>query len=187
MLFKKIVFPLLFILLCFISSCNKEEDRFRTQINGEEIEIQLEQISDSLFRLKLKINDSLNSTWPLKYPVYKFDYGDVTGNGIDAIAIGVIKPTRFDQKLDKRLFLFKITDDYYIRPLWLGSRVGQPLEDFRIIREHNPALIRTIERELGGTYLVAEYKWRGFGLEFTHYLQRELSIKEAQKLLQNKQ
>lgn len=185
MYFKKIVYLSFFIFLYLLFSCNKEENRFRAQINNRDVEVQLEQFSDSLFKLKLLVNDSLNSTWPLKYPVYKFDYGDITGNGT-AIAVGVIKPTRFDPKPDKRLFLFKITDDYYIRPLWMGARVGQPLEDFRIINNHKPALIRTIEREQDGTYLVAEYKWRGFGLEFMHYIQREISMKEAQKLLQNK-
>lgn len=185
MYFKKIAYFSFFIFLYFLFSCNKEEDRFKTQINNQDVEVQLEQVSDSLYKLKLWINDSLNSTWPLKYPVYRFDHGDITGNGT-AIAVGVIKSTRFDPKPDKRLFLFKITDNYYIRPLWLGSRVGQPLEDFRIMNRQKPALIRTIEKEKNGTFLVAEYKWRGFGLEFIHYIQRESTIEEAQKLLQNK-
>lgn len=60
------------------------------------------------------------------------------------IIVGVIKPTRFDPKPDKRLFIYRIADEAYIRPLWLGSRVAQPLEDFRIIREETPTRIRTL-------------------------------------------
>ena len=76
--------------------------------------------------------------------------------------------------------LFKITEDFYIRPLWLGSRVGQPLVDFGIVPGEEGNLIRTIEREQSGKYLLAEYRWRGFGLEFIRYIEREISLKSAQ-------
>ena len=92
------------------------------------------------------------------------------------IIVGVIKPTRFDPKPDKRLFIYRIADEAYIRPLWLGSRVAQPLEDFRVIREHTPVLIRTVERERSGKFLIAEYAWRGFCLDFKEYLKRKHSI-----------
>lgn len=173
----------LFLIIIFIFlSCNKDKNSFSLQSGDKELKIVLEKNSDTLSLLKLYVNDSLNSTWPLKYPVYQFDYGDVTGNGT-AIAVGVIKSTRFDPKVDKRLFLFKITDDFYIRPLWLGSRVGQPLEDFKLINSHTPGLIRTIEKEQDGTFLVAEYKWHGFGLKFINYIRREITLKEAQSIL----
>ncbi|NDV95639.1 nuclear receptor-binding factor 2 [Dysgonomonas sp. 521] len=145
--------------------------------------INLHTYSDTLSAIELRIDDSLHSSWPLRYPVYQFDHGNITGDKT-VIAVGVIKPTRFDPKPDKRLFLFKITDDNYIRPLWLGSRVAQPLEDFKVINSLEPALIRTIEREQDGTFLVAKYKWRGFGLEFIDYIRRGISLEEAQKLLQ---
>jgi len=173
----------LIILLCFLS-CNKDENTFSLKSGDKDLKVVLEKSSDTLSYLRLYVNDSLNSTWPLKYPVFQFDHGDVTGNET-AIAVGVIKPTRFDPKTDKRLFLFKITDDFYIRPLWLGSRVGQPLEDFKIINTHTPALIRTIEKEKDGTFLVSEYKWHGFGLEFIDYIRRQIPLKEAQEVLQH--
>lgn len=85
---------------------------------------------------------------------------------------------------DKRLFIYRIADEAYIRPLWLGSRVAQPLEDFRVIREHTSVLIRTMERERSGKYLIAEYAWRGFGLDFKGYLKRETEEKEAKRILE---
>ena len=33
------------------------------------------------------------------------------------------------------------------------------MEDFRVIREHTPVLIRTVERERSGKFLIAEYAW----------------------------
>ena len=121
----------------------------------------------------------------MPYPVYQFDYGDITGNGVPEIIVGVIKPTRFDPKPDKRLFIYRIADEAYIRPLWLGSRVAQPLEDFRIIREETPTRIRTLEREHSGNFLVAEYIWRGFGLDFKRYLKREVKKQEAIHILKH--
>ena len=178
--------PLRYFILLFICcsvSCQNKQDYFSFDREGHTIKVVLEQQSDSLFYLKLSVNNSLNSTWPLEYPVYQFDYGDVTGDANPEIAVGVIKPTRYDPKPDKRLFLFRITDDYYIRPLWLGSRVSQPLEDFCMLKENKPSLIRTIEREQNGTYLVAEYKWKGFGLEHVRYIDRNIDKQQALKLL----
>jgi hypothetical protein len=162
-------------------SCRQNQESFAFEIENEKIEVRLVQYSDSLYSLQLYAADSLRSEWALKYPIYRFDYGDVNGDGIPEVAVGPVKTTRFDPKPDKRLFLFKITEDLYIRPLWLGSRVGQPLEDFRL--RGNPAIVRTIEREQNGTYLVAEYRYKGFGLEFEKYIKKEIGLKEAQRLL----
>ena len=173
-----------FLLLLFVS-CGEKNKPIETEINGEKVKITLEQKSDTTFALNLTIGNSLISSWALNYPVYRFDFGDITDDGIPEIAVGVIKSTRFDPKLAKRLFLFRITEDFYIRPLWLGSRVGQPLVDFRIVSCKEGNLIRTIEREQSGKYLLAEYRWRGFGLEFKRYVEREISLDNAQKQLKN--
>lgn len=168
-------------------SCQNKSGCLTYKDNDTQIKVTLERQTDSLFLLNLWVNDSLNSTWPLEYPVFRFDYGDVTGNSVPDIAVGVIKPTRYDPKPDKRLFLFKITEDYYIRPLWLGSRVSQPLEDFRVSENNNkqPAYIKTIEKESDGTFLIAEYKWRGFGLEHIRYIERNITWQQAQNSLKN--
>lgn len=166
-----------------LCSCEKDKKKFHAKIEDKDITILLEQYSDSLYALNLFVDDSLNSTWELKYPVYQIDFGDVNNDGIPNILVGTIKPTRFDPKPDKRLFIFKITKDYYIRPLWLGSRVSQPLVDFKLKEQKPISKIRTLEKEPDGTYLVAEYCWRGFGLQFTEYLKRNISLNEAQKEL----
>lgn len=174
---------LLSLSLILTPACRKNTNRFELRINQKEGEVSMQKVSDSLYILQLAIDQQTSSTWELPYPVYQFDYGDVTGDGIPEIAVGVIKPTRFDPKPEKRLFLYRIADGAYIRPLWLGSRVAQPLEDFRIIRDSIPAKIRTMERERSGHFLVAEYRWRGFGLDFKQYIQREIPKQEALQIL----
>lgn len=174
---------LVLIFFCFLSACQQEEKIFKTQIKNKNISVALVQHSDSLSVLKLFVNDSLNSTWELRYPVYQINFGDVNNDSIPEIIVGTIKATRYDPKIDKRLFIFKITDDYYIRPMWMGSRVSQPLVDFSLKEQYPISKIRTIEKEEDETFLVAEYRWRGFGLEFIEYIHRHISIDEAKQEL----
>lgn len=125
--------------------------------------------------------ENIISEWKLNYPVYHFECADINGDGSDDILVGVIKPSRFDSVSRKRIFIFKLFDGY-IRPLWLGSRVSQPLEDFKVIRSQPLNLIRTIEYEENGNFLVAEYKWKGFGLTFVKYIIRNSKLEEVRKI-----
>lgn len=174
---------LMLIFFCFLFACQQKEKVFKTQIKDKNIKVALDQYSDSLYALKLFVNDSLNSTWELKYPVYQINFGDVNNDSIPEIIVGTIKATRYDPKIDQRLFIFKITDDYYIRPMWMGSRVSQPLVDFSLKEQYPISKIRTIEKEQDGTYLVAEYRWRGFGLDFIEYIHRHISMDKAKQEL----
>ena len=129
----------------------------------------LQKSHDSLYYLQI---DSTLEQWELPYPVFQFQQGDVNGDGhVDAL-VGVIKTTRFDSLEAKRLFIFKNYKGY-VRPLWLGSRMGKPLVDFMYLQTSEGPRIRTIEKDRNGENLVAEYKWRSFGLEFVKYLEKE--------------
>ena len=127
--------------------------------------------NDSLYYLSVQ-NGIPSQKWKLPYPVYQFDIGDIDHNGVEDALIGVIKPTRFDSLKNKRLFIFKNYKGL-VRPLWLGSRLGQPLVDFKCKKKEDRYVVRSVEREKSGKYLVVEYKWRKFGLEFIKYLKRE--------------
>ncbi len=128
------------------------------------------------FTLK-KEHDSLYwlNDWRLPYPVYQFQTGDVDGDGhIDAM-VGVVKPTRFYPEKGRRLFIFKQVNGK-ARPLWLGSKLGGILQDFRFIdgRIRSLETVRTTvpphPRTTDTIYVVAEYKWGGFGMAFDHYI-----------------
>lgn len=170
---------LLLILVCVICifSCSEES---RTD-NVKATEISLIKENDSLHYVQIKSEIGIDR-WKLPYPVYQFEIGDVDDNGIEDILVGVIKTTRFDSVLGKRLFIFKNYKGY-VRPLWLGSRLGQPLVNFKFIKTNNGARIRSVEKEKSGNLLVAEYKWRRFGVEFTEYIKREIDSITALKIL----
>lgn len=134
---------------------------------GNKRNIRIERYNDSLYVMRHTEAGKLLSKWELPYPVYRFDCGDLTGNGIPEIAVGVIKPTRYFPLPDKRLFLFKLYKGRHIRPLWMGSRVARPLEDFRIIRDSIPARILTTEKNgPDGKRVHALYRQEGFGLTY---------------------
>ena len=114
-----------------------------------------------------KENDSLYwiNDWRLPYPVYQFQTGDVDGDGSVDAMVGVIKPTRFYPEEGRRLFIFKQVKGK-ARPLWLGSKLGGILEDFRYI----DGKIRALETTTDHLYVVSEYRWGGFGMTFDHYI-----------------
>ncbi|GAA3657721.1 hypothetical protein [Flavivirga jejuensis] len=166
---------ILYINILFLGaiSCSK--------LSVEDNKFSLVSENDTLHYVQIKTDTTINN-WQLPYPVYQFQVGDVDNNGKDDILVGVIKTTRFDSTMSKRLFIFK---NYYglVRPLWLGSSLGQELVDFKFVEDKKGARIRSIEKEKSGKYLVAEYKWRKFGLKFTTYINREITIEKAKALL----
>jgi hypothetical protein len=82
----------------------------------------------------------------------------------------VIKPTRYRKEPDKRLFIFHLFKGRLIRPLWLGSRLGLPLIDFKVERDSVPAMIHSWERDTDGTSVEVLYRQQGFGLKYVKHL-----------------
>lgn len=128
--------------------------------------VRLDRIHDSLSFIRYERQGKELSTLRLPYPVYRFDWGDVNGDGVPEVAVGVIKATRFFPVPDKRLFLFKLYHGKLIRPLWLGSHVAYHLEDFCIERDSVPALIHTTERMTNDSIVHIFYRQQGFGIKF---------------------
>ena len=136
-----------------------------------------------------RVNDTLHvlrlgqSEWRLPFPVYRFCTGDVDGDGSTDAIVGVVKATRHDSVVRRRVFIFK---NYrgHVRPLWLGSRLGQPVVDFRFVADEG--VLRVVELERSGRYLVADYRWRAFGMDFVRYLGRELTEQQALLKLRSK-
>jgi hypothetical protein len=157
---RLIILP--FALLTVICICQAQ-----TVTQREEQGFTLRKENDSLYWL----ND-----WRLPYPVYQFQTGDVDGDGsIDAM-VGVVKPTRYYPEKGRRLFIFKQVNEK-ARPLWLGSKLGGILQDFRFI----DGKIRALETTTDSLYVVAEYKWGGFGMDFDHYIIKGVDQETALK------
>ena len=125
-----------------------------------------------------KEHDSLYwlNDWRLPYPVYQFQTGDVDGDGhIDAM-VGVIKSTRFYPEKARRIFIFKEINKK-ARPMWLGSKLGGILEDFRYV----DGKIRALESTKDSLYVVSDYVWGGFGMKFDHYIIKGVNKQTALK------
>ena len=176
---------ILIFALIFCCACQKKNNTFEFVLNDKKVVVSLVKIQDTVFdiRSEMTCNDSVTvSTWRLNYPVFQFQCADITSDGVPEIAVGVIKSTRFDTIVRKRLFLFKLYDTCYVRPLWLGSKVSFPLVDFRLMETKNGQRVRTIEQEAENQFAVAEYCYKTFGLEWIQYITRGMTKQEAETL-----
>ena len=125
---------------------------------------------DSTWEIRHYRDEQLLDVWKLHYPVYRFDCGDLTGDHVPEIVVGVTKTTRYRKEIDRRLFIFKLYKGRKIRPLWLGSRLGLPLIDFKVERDSVPAVIHTWERDTDATTVEVIYRQHGFGLQYLNNL-----------------
>ena len=126
--------------------------------------------------------------WRLPYPVYRFQTGDIDGDGSEDAMVGVVKATRF-YRMGRRLFIFKQIDGSgrtgkraqedtstprkLVRPMWLGSKLGGILEDFRYLAPADGdslGRIRALESTTDSLFAVSDYKWSGFGMKFDHLI-----------------
>jgi hypothetical protein len=96
----------------------------------------------------------------------KVQIGDVTGDGVDEVALCVYKTTKFYPELEKRPFFFDLVEGNLI-PVWLGSRLSRPFDDYILYDIDDDAIdeIISIERLESGQRVIAVYNWRGFGFE----------------------
>ena len=142
-----------------------------------------------------KEHDSLYwlNDWRLPYPVYEFQTGDVDGDGSVDAMVGVVKSTRFYPEKARRLFIFKQVKSttgsqkgsqkgaqkdaqngtVKARPLWLGSKLGGILEDFRYIpptEGNSLGTIRALESTTDSLFVVSDYRWDSFGMKFERYI-----------------
>ncbi len=133
----------------------------------------LQNVNDSLSYLVLT-TDSTTDRHRLPWPVYQMCTGDVDGDGSEDVMVGVVKTTRFDPTVARRLFIFKNYKGR-IRALWMGSRLGGILEDFRF--SHGQVI--TLQSTTDGRYAVVEHIWRKFGLGFSRFVVAGVTREEA--------
>ena len=141
---------------------------FTTTASGQSRLFSLSRTNDSLYHL---------NEWRIGYPVYRFDVGDVDGDGTDDALVGVVKSTRFYPEKARRIFIFHLVDGK-VRPLWMGSKLGGILEDFRYTKG---GIVRSLETTTDGKYVVAEYRWQGFGLRFERFVVKNTDKENALK------
>lgn len=106
------------------------------------------------------------SRWIVRHPVFRIAVGDIDGNGSQDVCLGAIKTTRHDPVARKRLLVYSLRSGY-IRPLWLGSFLGQTMDDFALVADSKGAYIATVTGPRGDRRPECHHwRWRVFG--FTH-------------------
>ena len=106
--------------------------------------------------------------------MYRFCTGDVDGDGSEDALVGVVKSTRYHKEIGRRLFIFHLVNGK-ARPLWMGSKLGGILQDFRFV----DGFVRSLETTADGRYVVAEYRWDDFGLVFERFLVKNVDKETA--------
>ena len=175
------------VLVFYLCSCNQEKGYtktiiindafFKGSVTVEKI-VKLNKYRISIFDKITGVSDRIYTP----YEVFEMETGDVNHDGKTDICIGIIKPTPFDPVLKKRLFIFQIDRDY-IRPLWLSSRLVNPLEEFIVFNNKEGCTIRSIERKNKDLYFIHEYRWESFGMSFMKELNDSLTYTKAHLLL----
>ncbi len=102
------------------------------------------------------------------YNAWKIDILDVENDDKPDLIVGVKKSTRYFQEKENRIFVFNI-EGTYIYPKWLGSKIGNPVIDFKINYDNNTLiLLESFEKE--GIYKAFDCKWNGFGFDLENFL-----------------
>lgn len=136
----------------------------------------LETESDSLNWLTLT-QDGTARRCQLPWPVYRFCRGDLNGDGIEEAMVGVVKSTLYYPEKARRLFIYKNYHGY-IRPLWLGSRLGGILHDFC----YHDGEVVSLEAKTTGRYSVCAYRLANFGLKFDRYILQDAEEEHAREV-----
>ena len=181
-------------MLCLLPYAGRAQDNAqRVQGTGQPAQaFELQQENDSLYWLAATGGNKAEG-WRLAHPVYQFQTGDVDGDGSEDAMVGVIKKTRY-YPMGRRLFIFKQIDGTNpkgeackkVRPMWLGSKLGGILEDFRYVAPADGdslGRIRALESTTDSLYVVSDYKWSGFGMKFERFIIKGVDKETATKYL----
>ncbi|MBK7711019.1 MAG: hypothetical protein IPJ37_08765 [Bacteroidales bacterium] len=187
-IFRLMRYWVIFYVFLICLSCNNKPPFSKTiSIHDSSFtgEVQVEKIL-KLNKYKISIENSVTGGTDkifTPYEIFAMETGDINHDGRSDICLGIIKPTPFDSLLKRRLFIFQIDNDF-IRPLWLGSRLVYPLEEFVIEKDkENHTTIKTMERQGLKTYCINVYEWQSFGLTYIAEHGNMLSYSEAHSLL----
>jgi hypothetical protein len=127
-------------------------------------------------------NNTLDEVFRVAYKElnpWKVMTGDVDGDGVKEISLGVYKKSDFHPIMARRPFIYN-WDGSELSPKWLGSRLSRPFEDyiFSDVDDDNMDEIVAIEILQDGEKALNSYKWKGFGFEELAESQKYSDISE---------
>lgn len=118
-----------------------------------------------IFSLEDKIEEVYRKDYTELKP-WKIAIGDIDGNGVDEVSIGVYKESPLHATMAKRPFIYSFEDNG-LRPKWRGSRLARPFEDYNFIDLDDDGIDEIISIEIleDNRRIINTYKWKGFGFE----------------------
>lgn len=124
---------------------------------------------------------------------WKIVIGDVDGDKIDDISIGVYKESPLHPVMAKRPFIYSFKDGKIV-PKWRGSRLSKPFTDYGFYDIDGDGVDEIVAIEIleDNKKTINTYKWKGFGFEV--YLESQdfedienLTVKEDTVYIQIKE
>jgi hypothetical protein len=88
--------------------------------------------------------------------------GDINNDDVQEILLGITKKVNFDQRIRKRLNIFKVENDG-IQVVWLGTHFLYDLQSFSITQEGNMNYLQTLEKDTLNNKIKGIYEWDEFG------------------------
>ncbi len=173
---KKYIFSVftMFILLFFLFKSQSTESMDKKEgylIQGEKYSIELTKGKNTEYGNKIYINsiedNKENFTKDISdLNVWKLEVGDIDGDGIDEVALGVYTESPLHPIDAKRPYIYRFNGEELI-PKWRGSRLSRPFVDFVFYDIDYDGMdeIISIEMLKDGVYVINSYKWKGFGFE----------------------
>lgn len=173
---KKYIFFVftMFILLFFLFKSQSTETMDKKEgylIQGEKYSIELTKGKNTEYANKISINsiedNKENFTKDISdLNVWKLEVGDIDGDGIDEIALGVYTESPLHPIDAKRPYIYRFNGEELI-PKWRGSRLSRPFVDFVFYDIDYDGMDEIISIEIlkDKTYIINSYKWKGFGFE----------------------
>ncbi|WP_288961390.1 hypothetical protein [uncultured Peptoniphilus sp.] len=161
----------LIFLLVFLTGCRGNEAKVIDSASQANLSVEIISFDDkygSELRIKNKNEEFIIDVSDLR--PWKIDLANVDGGPIE-LALGVYKKTPFDQKFDRRCFLYNIDfKNQKLRPKLRISRLYNPIKDFNLCDLDGDGYdeIISIEKNLDGNYLFGVYDWTNFAVERNH-------------------
>lgn len=104
-----------------------------------------------------------------KFSPFKVRLGDVTGDGVEELALGIFKETPLHRFRDRRCFFYNVREGKLI-PRFRASRFVRPFLDFELYDLDGDDILEVVslERTEDGRCILGAYRWNGFGFSLEY-------------------